>query len=200
MVILTAKVSRGKLAAIVLLLLATVVLLAVLLGRADVPNEPSESAQPSPGSVRTGDDRIAYLAAFGWEVAPEPIQTQEVRIPTDPSDLFERYNDLQRTQGFDLHDYAGKTVRRYVYEVLNHPGSGQYYATLLVYKNTVIGGDVCSAEKGGSMHGFAMPQAEAAALDADSAETGALDAEATEPAALDAESTEPAALIDIPAA
>ena len=88
------------------------------------------------------------------------MQTQEVRIPTDPSDVFERYNDLQLAQGFDLHDYAGKTVRRYVYEIENYPGGdGQYYATLLICKGAVIGGDVCAAEKGGVMHGFAMPEA-----------------------------------------
>ena len=90
----------------------------------------------------------------------EPKQTQEVRIPTDPSDVIERYNDLQLAQGFDLHDYAGKTVRRYVYEIENYPGGdGQYYATLLICKGAVIGGDVCAAEKGGVMHGFAMPEA-----------------------------------------
>ena len=115
-------------------------------------------------NVRTNEDRVAYLAQFGWEVSAEPVQTQEVRIPTDPSDVFERYNDLQIAQGFDLHDYAGKTVRRYVYEVENYPnGDGQYYATLLICKGTVIGGDVCAAEKGGVMHGFAMPEGAKAA-------------------------------------
>ena len=159
MVILTAKVSKGKLAAIVLLILFVVVLLAVLLKNADAPTPDAEEEQTvSASDVRTNEDRTAYLAQFGWEVAAEPVQTQEVRIPTDPSDVFERYNDLQIAQGFDLHDYAGKTVRRYVYEIKNYPGDGQYYATLLICKGAVIGGDVCAAEKGGVMHGFAMPE------------------------------------------
>lgn len=161
MVILTAKVSKGKLAAIVLLILFVVVLLAVLLKNADAPTPGTEEKQTvSASEVRTNEDRVAYLAQFGWEVSGEPVQTQEVRIPTDPSDVFERYNDLQITQGFDLHDYAGKTVRRYVYEIENYPGDGQYYATLLICKGAVIGGDVCAAEQGGVMHGFAMPDAE----------------------------------------
>ena len=161
MVILTAKVSKGKLAAIVLLILFVVVLLAVLLKNADEPTPGTDSEQTvSASEVRTNEDRVAYLAQFGWEVSAEPVQTQEVRIPTDPSDVFERYNDLQLAQGFDLHDYAGKTVRRYVYEIENYPGGGgQYYATLLICKGAVIGGDVCAAEKGGVMHGFAMPDA-----------------------------------------
>lgn len=160
MVILTAKVSKGKLAAIVLLILFVVVLLAVLLKNADEPTPATDGEQTvSASEVRTNEDRVAYLAQFGWEVSAEPVQTQEVRIPTDPSDVFERYNDLQIAQGFDLHDYAGKTVRRYVYEIENYPGDGQYYATLLICKGAVIGGDVCAAEKGGVMHGFAMPEA-----------------------------------------
>lgn len=161
MVILTAKVSKGKLAAIVLLIIFVVVLLAVLLKNADAPAPAETGEEPAvtAENVRTNEDRVAYLAQFGWEVSAEPVQTQEVRIPTDPSDVFERYNDLQIAQGFDLHDYAGKTVRRYVYEVENYPnGDGQYYATLLICKGTVIGGDVCAAEKGGVMHGFAMPE------------------------------------------
>lgn len=161
MVILTAKVSKGKLAAIVLLILFVVVLLAVLLKNADEPTPATDGEQTvSASEVRTNEDRVAYLAQFGWEVSAEPVQTQEVRIPTDPSDVFERYNDLQIAQGFDLHDYAGKTVRRYVYEIENYPGGdGQYYATLLICKGAVIGGDVCAAEKGGVMHGFTMPEA-----------------------------------------
>ena len=166
MVILTAKVSKGKLAAIVLLIIFVVVLLAVLLKNADAPApaETGEEMTVTTENVRTNEDRVAYLAQFGWEVSAEPVQTQEVRIPTDPSDVFERYNDLQLAQGFDLHDYAGKTVRRYVYEVENYPnGEGQYYATLLICKGTVIGGDVCAAEKGGVMHGFTMPEGAKAA-------------------------------------
>ena len=166
MVILTAKVSKGKLAAIVLLIIFVVVLLAVLLKNADAPApaETGEEMTVTTENVRTNEDRVAYLAQFGWEVSAEPVQTQEVRIPTDPSDVFERYNDLQIAQGFDLHDYAGKTVRRYVYEVENYPnGDGQYYATLLICKGAVIGGDVCAAEKGGVMHGFAMPEGAKAA-------------------------------------
>ena len=165
MVIFTAKVPRGKLVAIALLMVVAIVLLVVLLGKSDTPVQPDETRAPANGSIRTNEDRVAYLNAYGWEVKSEPSQTQEVRIPTDPSDVFERYNNLQISQGFDLHDYAGKTVKRYVYEITNHPGApGQYFATLLIYKNSVIGGDVCAAEKGGVMHGLAMPDAETAVI------------------------------------
>lgn len=161
MVIMTAKVSKGKLIAFGLLVLVAVILLIVCLRGSGSASEtaPEESAPTAPSELRTNDDRVAFLASFGWDVRPEPTQTQEVHIPTDPSDVFERYNDLQLSQGFDLHEYAGKSVRRYVYEITNYPDTEDtYYATLFIYKNAVIGGDVCSSAQGGTMHGLSMPK------------------------------------------
>ena len=174
MVIMTAKVSKRKIIAIVLVAILAIVLLAVLLGRSDdpvqavTPQEPSQTqaetpAAPQPestGKIRTNDDRVAYLEALGWDVDDDPVQTQEVRVPTDPSEVFLRYNELQKSQGFDLLQLEGKTLHRYVYEIENYPGKdkGLYYATLLIYKDQVVGGDVSSAEKGGVMHGLAMPK------------------------------------------
>ena len=94
----------------------------------------------------------------GGTKGEEPVQTQEVRVPTEPNEVFQRYNDLQISQGYDLTQYSGKTIRRYVYSIENYPGGeGAYYATVLVYKNDVIGGDVSSAAQNGVMHSFAMP-------------------------------------------
>ena len=127
--------------------------------QAALPENGAQEAPAVPSEIKTNDDRVAYLGSFGWEVCEEPKQTQEVRIPTDPSEVFERYNDLQISQGFDLHEYAGKSVKRYVYEITNYPNSEDtYYATLLIYKNAVIGGDVCSSAQGGTMHSLNMPK------------------------------------------
>lgn len=161
MVIMTAKVSKRKIIAMLLLIALIVAVLAVLLSHSgDAAPAPDTSAQtPAPEKIKTNEARIAYLSSYGWEVSEEPVQTQEVRIPTDPSEVFQRYNELQMSQGFDLSEYAGKTVRRYVYAITNYPGGKEnFYATLLVYKDDVIGGDVASAEKGGVMHGLAMPK------------------------------------------
>ena len=152
MVIMTAKVSKSKRIAAALIVLIAVILLVVCLSntgktpRSTNRADTAPAAQPEPSEIKTND-------------APEPTQTLEVRIPTEPSEVFERYNDLQRSQGFDLSAYAGKNVRRYVYEIKNYPDSGDtYYATLFIYKNAVIGGDVCSSAQGGTMHGLCMPK------------------------------------------
>ena len=159
MVIMTAKLSKPKLLAIGLLIVLLVIVLIFCVKNADKAPEsvPEETACAS--DIRTNEDRIAFLESYGWQVTAEPVKTQEVRIPDEPSDVFLRYNELQRSQGFDLTQLAGKTVKRYVYAVENYPGedSGCYYASLLIYKNEVVGGDISSDAAGGVMHGFAMP-------------------------------------------
>jgi len=54
-----------------------------------------------------------------------------------------------------LTQYAGKQVMRYVYEVTNFPGAEQpVYATLLVYKNQIIGGDITNTADKGAIQGI----------------------------------------------
>ena len=157
MVIMTAKLSKGKLIAALLILVAVVVMTIVLCS-----GQQPESGTADTANAATNDDRIAYLSTFGWTVNGDPVQTQQIRIPEQSSEVFDRYNELQKSQGFDLTKYAGKTVVRYVYEVQNADQTGPVYATLLVYQDQVIGGDVSSAAPDGVMHGFAKPSAAAA--------------------------------------
>ena len=84
-------------------------------------------------------------------------------IPAQSGDVFDRYNALQKCQSYDLSKFAGKKVMRYVYEVKNYPGATEpVYATLLVHKNKVIGGDVTNTAPGGKIQGFQMPKGDAA--------------------------------------
>ena len=74
--------------------------------------------------------------------------------------MYSRYNDLQKSQGYDLSQYAGKTVMRYVYEVTNYPNAEQpVYATLLVYKNQIIGGDITNTAAKGAIQGLKKAEA-----------------------------------------
>ena len=111
------------------------------------------------GNVKTNKDRIEYLNTYGWQVSEEPLATQELLIPEKLDDeSYTEYVDFQMKQGFDLKKYAGKRVKRYTYEVLNYPtGEIGVQANLLVYKNTVIGGDVLSPQLNGFLHGLSMP-------------------------------------------
>lgn len=150
MVIMTAKLSKGKLIAALLIILAVVIATIIICS-----GPSGQPAQDNAHNAATNDDRIAFLSSFGWTVDGDPVQTQQVRIPDTSSEIFDRYNQLQQSQGFDLTKFAGKTVSRFVYEIQNADQEGPVYATILVYDNQIIGGDVSSAAADGIMHGFA---------------------------------------------
>lgn len=154
MVVMTAKVSKAKMIAVVCILAAIICVALLLLS--DGGGQPGGA--PSGDGVATNEQRIAYLASYGWEVDPQPTETQEVLIPEAMNDVFEAYNELQRSQGFDLSRFAGKKVERYVYTVTNYKEAGApVYATLLISDGAVIGGDITSTAGNGLMHGFAKP-------------------------------------------
>jgi len=156
MFVLTAKLSKSKLIAAGVILIAAVLLIVLL---ATAGNGPAADSTPM-GS--TNDERVAFLATFGWSVNAEPTETQKVRIPdTADNEVFARYNDLQKSQGFDLTEYAGKEVMRYVYEILNYPdATNPVFASVLVLDGRVIGGDITNTAPDGVIHGFSKPQAE----------------------------------------
>ena len=138
MVVMTAKLSKKKLIAALLVVAALAALLVLCL-------------RDSGGETRN-DDRLAFLSSFGYSVKGDPVQVQQVKIPSEPSEVFERYNALQRSQGYDLSRLAGRNVTRYVYEL--EDGEGTWYATVLEHRGQIVGGDVASPDPGGTMHGF----------------------------------------------
>ena len=108
--------------------------------------------------VKTDADRINFLKQFGWEVKPTPVAAVEVTIPEEFDKIFTGYNEIQRRQGLDLSKYKKKTVMRYTYEVTNYEDEeGTVLANILVFRNRVIGGDICSADVTGFMHGLEKP-------------------------------------------
>ena len=105
--------------------------------------------------IVTEDDRRSFLSSFGWETAEEGCEAVEVTIPAKFDSVYEGYNDIQKAQGLNLERYRGKKVMRYTYAVTNYPDyDGTVYATLLVYKDKVVGADICSADVDGFVHGL----------------------------------------------
>ena len=151
MFVMTTKVSKKKLAVILGAVAAFIAVLVLLLsGRQSV----STGADLS---ISSNDDRVRFLASFGWEVVTSPAETSQVRIPAETNEVFDRYNALQKAMGYDLVPYAGKTVMRYVYTVKNYPGATEpVYATILIANNQVIGGDITDTAATGKIQGFAM--------------------------------------------
>jgi hypothetical protein len=150
---MTAKVDKMK---IILILgaVAALILGLILLfgGGTDQP-----TAAPSLG---TNDGRVKFLTDMGWDVVVSPTESGQIKIPAQSSEVFDRYNALQKSQGYDLTPFAGKAVMRYVYRIKNFPGATDpVYATLLIYKDQVIGGDVADTSARGVVRPLKMPSA-----------------------------------------
>mgnify|MGYP001049634132 FL=1 len=159
MMIRAIKLPRRRLAAMgaVAVFVCALVLVTTALG-----GGPTAAAGEviSPKGVRTAEDRLAYLEDYGWLVNQEPLAVEELLIPKEMGSEYD-YDDylaLQRSQGFDLAKYAGKTVKRYTYQILNYPtGEQGVQVSLLIYKNTVVAADVLSPALNGFMHGLGRP-------------------------------------------
>ncbi|MDD6262675.1 MAG: DUF4830 domain-containing protein [Clostridiales bacterium] len=216
MFIYSAKMDKKKLAAI-LVCLAVVAIVVILVltggcgdgGSGAVPDSTGPSAGVTDrdlsaqellrsrqklikkARIRTAEDACSLMTELGWSVDPGPAECVEVLIPEEFSDVYTKYNELQKTQGFDLSDYAGKTATRWTVRITNHPsGEEEVYATLLVINAKIIGGDVCASRLDGFMHGLLpsdyVPDAQSSAPSgepasaADAETAGTSDAEAAE--------------------
>jgi len=158
MFIYTVKSSKLKAAALAAVVIAAMAALLFL--------TQGNRAAAGSGTVRmaagTAQERLAFLSQFGWEVGEDPIEVSEVIVPADFDEIYGKYNEIQIAQNMDLSKHLGNRVKRWTYEIKNYPGyegkPGVVQANLLIDKGVVIGGDVCSLELGGFLHGFDMPK------------------------------------------
>lgn len=97
-------------------------------------------------TLETDAQREQYLTSLGWEFKT-PCTQKEVTIPQEFNDTYKSYNEIQKSQGFDLENYKGQTATVYTYNITNYEGFENrdcVYANLLVCGGTLIGGDICS--------------------------------------------------------
>lgn len=152
MMVMTTKVDIKKIGIILAAVVAVILAIVLIFGGGN-------DAAASTTTVSNNDARVKFLTDFGWQVSTSPTESSQVRIPEQQTEIFSRYNALQKSQGYDLSQYAGKAVMRYVYKVNNFPGATEpVYATLLVYKNQIIGGDITNTAAKGAVQGFKMLQ------------------------------------------
>ncbi len=109
-------------------------------------------------NIKSSKDHSEFLSQFGWETESGAIEEIEIQIPKDFDKVMNSYNNIQKNQGLDLSKYKNKKVSRYTYKITNYPQyEGDVYANIIVYKNKVIGGDICSSDIKGFIHGFENP-------------------------------------------
>ena len=150
MMVMTAKVNMKKVIIVLAVIAAVIIGIVALSGGDDTPTVATSAA-----TMASNDDRVRFLTELGWQVSTSPTESNQVRIPKDSSEVFDRYNALQISQGYDLTPYMGKNVMRYVYKVENYPNATEpVYATLLIHKNQIIGGDITDTAAKGLIQGL----------------------------------------------
>lgn len=155
MLIWTARLTRKKAAAAVILAGALLCALILFLGR------PLEEEAP-PADLTTNEARIAYLGDWGWEVEPEPVETLQFLLPETLDEPYLSYNVLQKSQGFDLAECCGKQVSRYTYAVTNYPQRQEgVQVNLYVCEGMPVAGDVCCSGESGFRNPLAYPEGKA---------------------------------------
>ena len=94
--------------------------------------------------------RIEYIDSVGWNAGTIHSDVKEIRIPGDFDEVYEEYNAVQLSQGFDLRRYRAHSVKQYTYKISRTDDDPvQLLAHLLVENGVIIGADVTPAEAGG---------------------------------------------------
>jgi hypothetical protein len=157
MFIFSIKLSRPKI--IAFSLIGALVFSIVVFGYTTTRNLSEKKVKSTPTTLvaSTNEQKIAYLKSFGWEVDPTPCEIIEVIIPTEFNDIYTNYNNIQKKQGFDLEKLKGKRAKRWTYQVTNYPKPiDNVRANIIEYNSKIIGGDICSYEPDGFIHGFSL--------------------------------------------
>ena len=164
MFVVNARIRKGHLIFFVLLCAAALSVVILMSGNADggasySPLRTIDGKTVSFKNINSGEARLSFIVSLGWSVSAEPYEVEEVIIPSEFDAVFDGYNAIQLEQGFDLSKYKGKRVKRYTYLLDAHPsGEENVRLNLLIYKDRIIGGDICSSRLDGFMHGLGYPR------------------------------------------
>ncbi|MBE6708948.1 MAG: DUF4830 domain-containing protein [Ruminococcaceae bacterium] len=158
MFIYTVKANSLKFIAVILAAVAILVTVALLSESSEILTTDAIAAETKDinyDKIKTEEDRKKFLSQFGWEIEDKEIESVKVKLPGEFDKIMTEYNELQKSQGLDLFKYKGREVERYTYKISNYPDySGTVYANIIIYRNRVIGGDICSSDISGFIHGF----------------------------------------------
>ncbi len=160
MFVYSVKTSKSKIAVLLIALIATAAAVLFLAFGEKTPVATNENTVSY--KAENAEQRNAFISQFGWKFSSDPVEVSEVIIPQEFDDIYMNYNEINKAQGLDLEPYKGMRAKRWTYDILNYPAyegrSGVVQLNLLVFNGVVIGGDVCSLENNGFIHGFDFPK------------------------------------------
>lgn len=101
-------------------------------------------------TITEGFSAYDYICSFGPTVDQSGLMTDEIVVPKNFNDVYNSYNEIQKSQGFDLAKYKGCTLVRYTYPVTDYPDKEQtVFAEILTYNDIVVGADIYSTSVDG---------------------------------------------------
>ena len=140
MIIWNFKLTRKKKKAAVILL--AIFLLGIISAFGALSGESGATAgEAAPG----GDPQLiceSFLTGLGLEFGGCE-DARQVVIPAQFNEVYEKYNSLQRSAGFDLSRFKGRTADKLVYPL----GDGRR-ATVLMLGGEVVGGHISGRKYG----------------------------------------------------
>ncbi len=140
------KRKKAILATILIIIIFAAFIIIVLLSSGTLEKADTETA------------RIQYIEKLGYTVKSVPPDVKNIIIPSEFSDVYKSYNELQLKSGFDLMKYRGEIAATYSYYLLNYKDeSGELRTdvrlTLIIWNGYIIGGDIASTR----LDGFMLP-------------------------------------------
>ena len=103
-------------------------------------------------NAKTNADRLIFIKNLGYKLLDDKPITKTVNIPEVFYDVYNNYNSLQKSSGYDLSVYKGCETKIYSYSIKTpNQYDGECVANLIVYKDRIIGGDISSVSLGGFM-------------------------------------------------
>ena len=99
------------------------------------------------------EKRRNYIESLEISLSDEPPVVKNIVIPAEFSEVYERYNELQKEAGFDLWEYRGEYAVQYSYTATGFTDD-TVKVNLILYKESLIGGDIASTRLDGFMTGL----------------------------------------------
>ena len=97
---------------------------------------------------------VEYITSFGPVVDEKSCKVDKILVPIEFNEVYNSYNELQKSQGFDLEQYKGVELTRYTYIVENYTDSEKsVFVEVLLYEGRVVAADIYSTDS----DGFIMP-------------------------------------------
>ena len=114
----------------------------------------NDDVQQTSGKMTEKEELAQYITSLGYTIDETVYQMREVVIPSKFDEVYTKYNQLQKDNGFDLEKYKGKKVCLHTFGLKDYAGTQEVLCDLLVYKGKVIGGSIYTADVSGFMHGL----------------------------------------------